>query len=260
VTQASTIRVSAALAMRSLVNVFRVPGAFVPVLVMPLFFLVSFSGSFSSLTKFGIVPTDNIFNWVAPYAIIQGAAFAGMGATFSVARDLEGGFYDRFLLAPTPRRALITGPLLSALLRALLPFVIVGTVAMLAGARFTSGLVGVVPLLVAIEGTAVLACLWGLGIVFRFKSQRSIALVQVAIFASTFLSAAQVPVGRMVGWVKPIAQVNPVTNIIRLAREGLLPNEYGLTWHNTVGGVLALSGAAAALAWFAVRGMRRLIP
>ena len=258
--KASSLHVSIALAVRSIVNVFRVPGAFVPVLVMPLFFLVSFSGSFSSLTKFGIVPTDNILNWVAPYSIIQGAAFAGGGTTFSVARDLESGFYDRLLLAPAPRRTLVTGPVLSALLRALIPFFVVGTVATLAGARLTSGALGVLTLLIAIEGTAAIACLWGLGIAFRFKSQRSLALVQVGVFASTFLSAAQVPVARMVGWVKPVAQINPVTNILRLAREGLLPDQYGLSWQNTFGGLLAILGCVAAVGWFAVRGVRRLVP
>lgn len=257
---ASVVRISFALAVRSIVNVFRVPGAFIPVLVMPMFFLLSFSGSFSALAKVGIVPTHNILNWVAPYAIIQGAAFAGMGATFAVARDLEGGFYDRLLLAPAPRRALLTGPVLSALLRALIPFVVVGTVAFLGGARLENGALGVVTLLIAIEGASAIACLWGLGIAFRFKSQRSLALVQVGIFTATFLSAAQVPVGKMVGWVKPIAQINPVTNILRLAREGLLPGDFGMSWHNTFGGLLAIAGACAALGWFAVRGLQRLVP
>ena len=257
---ASVLDISVAIAVRSIVNVFRVPGAFIPVLVMPMFFLLSFSGSFSALAKVGILPTDNILNWMAPYAIIQGAAFAGMGATFAVARDLESGFYDRLLLAPAPRRALLTGPVLSALLRALIPFAVVGAVAFIGGARLEHGVLGIVTLLVAIEGAAAIACLWGLGIAFRFKSQRSLALVQVGIFASTFLSAAQVPVGKMVGWVKPIARVNPVSNILRLAREGLLPGDFGLSWHNTFGGLLAIAGCCAALGWFAVRGLRTVTP
>src|SRR5439155_12644087 len=128
-----------------------------------------------------------------------------------------------------------------------IPFAVVGSVALLGGARLTSGVLGVVTLLIAIEGAAAIACLWGLGIAFRFKSQRSLALVQVGIFTSTFLSAAQVPVGKMVGWVKPVAQINPVTNVLRLAREGLLPDQYGLSWHNTFGGLLAIIVLMAAL-------------
>jgi len=254
--RASTLLVSAQLAMRSVVNVFRVPGAFIPILVMPLFFLLSFSGSFSGLSSHRVVPTDNMLNWVAPYSIVQAAAFAGMGTAFSVARDLENGFYDRFLLAPAPRRSLLIGPVLAAMLRALLPVAIVIAFAAGGGARLSDGVLGLVPLLVAAEGVAAVCALWGVGIALRFKSQRSLGLVQVVIFTAMFLSSAQVPVARIEGWVEPFARVNPVTNILRLAREGFLDS--GVNWHDTYGGLVALLFLTAALGWFAARGLKRL--
>jgi len=254
----SSFLVGVALATRSIVNVFRVPGAFVPILVMPIFFLLSFSGSFSGLSgDAGIVPTSNMLNWVAPYAIVQGAAFAGMGTAFAVARDLEDGFYDRFLLAPSPRRALLIGPVLAALVRAVLPVFIVLGAAFAGGARFTDGVAGMVTLLVACEGVATVSALWGLGIALRFKSQRSLGLVQVVIFAAMFLSSAQVPVARISGWVHPLARLNPVSNILRLSREGFLPG--GVTWHDTYGGLLALAVLTVLLGWFSIRGLQRLV-
>jgi ABC-2 type transport system permease protein len=254
--EAKTSAVAVALARRSVTNVFRVPGAFVPILVMPMFFLLSFSGSFSDVTRIPTFPTPHILNWVMPYAILQGAAFAGMGTAFSVARDLENGFYDRFLLAPAPRWALLAGPALAAMSRALLPTAIVFAVASAGGARVTDGVLSIVPLLFAVEGAAVIACFWGLGVALRFKTQRSLALVQVVIFSFMFLSAAQMPVHLIQGWVKPIAQLNPVTNILRLAREGLLPG--GVNWQDTWGGVVAVVASSALLAWFATRGLRKL--
>jgi ABC-2 type transport system permease protein len=254
---ASSLAVAMSLAVRSIINVFRVPGAFVPVLVMPIFFLLSFSGSFSGLARSGILPTRNMLSWVAPYAVLQGAAFAGMGATFSVARDLEGGFYDRLLLAPAPRRALLLGPVLSAVIRSLIPVAVVCTVAFIGGARLTSMPLGLVPMIVAAMGVATMACLWGLAIAFRFRTQRSLALVQVGIFSAMFLSASQVPVRAIEGWVKPVARINPLTNILRLAREGFLPG--GITWHDTWGGVVALVVSIALLGLFAVRGLRQVL-
>lgn len=254
---ASVTQIGLSLAVRSIVNVFRVPGAFVPVLVMPIFFLLSFSGSFGGLAG-RLVPTDNMLNWVMPYAIMQGAAFAGMGATFSVARDLEGGFYDRLLLAPAPRRALLVGPVLAAMIRALIPVVVVFVFATLGGARLVDGPLGLVTLVVAAMGTAAVAALWGLGIAYRFKSQRSLALVQVGIFSAMFLSASQVPVSQIEGWVHPIARINPITNVLRLAREGFI--QPGLTWSTTLAGLLALAAMGAFFFLFATRGMRRLVP
>jgi len=253
---AAPVKVGTALAVRSLANVFRVPGAFVPTLVMPIFFLVAFSGSFSGLARGGLLPTDNMLNWVMPYAMLQGAAFAGMGTAFAVARDLEGGFYDRLLLAPAPRRALIIGPIMAALVRALLPMAIVLPVAILAGARFTDGPLGVLTLLIALEGAAVLSAMWGLGVALRFKSQRSLALVQVGIFVAVFLSSAQLPVANLSSWLQPAARFNPVTNVLRLARQGFV--DTGIRWQDTWGGLVALASVGAALSWFAIRGLRKL--
>jgi ABC-2 type transport system permease protein len=254
----STAGVAFALGVRSIINVFRVPGAVVPTLVMPIFFLTAFSGSFSGVTHLPTFPTHTIQNWVMPYAILQGSAFAGMSAVFSVARDIEGPFYDRLLLAPVPRRALLLGPVIAALLRALIPVVFVSAVGMAAGGRLAKGPLGFVTMLIAAEGVAVLACLWGLGIVYRFKSQRSLALVQVGIFSAMFLSASQMPVHLIDGWLRPVARLNPMTNILRLAREGFLPG--GVSWGDTYGGLLALLAAALLLGWFATSGLRRLTP
>lgn len=240
---------------RSLVNVVRVPGAVIPVLIMPLFFLTAFSGSFSGLARGGIVPTATMIDWVMPYAILQGAAFAGMGSTFGVARDLEGGFFDRIRLSPIPRVAIVAGPVAAAVVRSVVPVVLVISVALVAGARPTDWLA--VPFIpVAAAGLAAVSALWALGIVYRLRTQRAMGLVQIAIFAVMFLSSAQVPVGRMQGWLHSVAKVNPLTNVLRLARQGVVPT--GLRWEDTWGGLLAIVLAIAGLTVFAYRGLQQL--
>ncbi len=252
------MKVAWSLAVRSIANVFRVPGAFIPILIQPLFFLLAFSGSFSGVTQVKGFPTDVILNWVMPYSVLQGAAFAGMGATFSVARDLEGGFYDRLLLSPSSRRALLLGPVLAAMVRSLIPATIVFSVAVVGGARLADGPIGLVTLLIAALGVAAVGALWGMGVIFRLKSQRAMGLVQIGIFVSMFLSASQMPVGLIDGWLHPIARLTPVTNVLRLAREGFLPG--GVTWSGTWGGLLALAGLGAVMTAFAWSGLRKLIP
>ena len=92
--------VTLALGKRSLTRIIRVPAAIIPTVAMPVFLLISFSGAFSAIIDIPGFPTDSILAWVAPYAVIQGAAFAGVGASQAVAADLENGFYDRLLMAP----------------------------------------------------------------------------------------------------------------------------------------------------------------
>ncbi len=71
--------VSLAICVRGLQRVRARPVLLIPTVVMPVFFVVSFTGAFSSLTRIEGYGTSNVFNWMAPYAALQGAVFAGVG-------------------------------------------------------------------------------------------------------------------------------------------------------------------------------------
>jgi ABC-2 type transport system permease protein len=250
-----TTAVAASLARRSLNRIIRIPAAVIPTVAMPVFLLISFSGSFSAVTEVPGFPTDSILSWVAPYAVIQGAAFAGVGASQSVAADIENGFYDRLLMSPTSRMGLLLGPLSAAVLRVLLPFTVVLAVASLGNLDLTEGITGLLMLLLAAEGVAIVATLWGLGIVYKFRTQRSGGLVQVGIFVSMFLSVGQVPLGVMEGWLHGVASLNPMTNMLRMARQGFVGE---ITWGDTWPGLLVSAIGALLFGWWAFNGLRRM--
>jgi len=252
----STWSVSVALATRSLQRIVRVPAAIVPVLVMPIFFIIAFGGAFSSLVDIPGFPTDNALNWFLPWAILQGAAFAGVGAAFTVGSDLEGGFMDRLLLAPMGRLTLITGPCLAAMARCVLPMLLVTPIAFAGGARLTDGPIGFLTLFVAVEGLALIASLWGLAITFKMRSQQSSSLIQVGIFVSFFLSVSQVPLELLTGWLHEVATYNPMTYVLDLSRQGFL--EGGVTWADTWPGLLAIVVGIAFFGSFAWNGARKL--
>lgn len=252
---ASFLAVVLGLAGRALNRIRRIPAAIVPTVAMPIFLLVAFSGSFSAITEIPTFPTDNILNWVAPYAILQGAAFSGAGASQAVAADLESGFYDRLLMSPASRRSLLFGPVTASLVRVLLPLTSVTAIAVLGGARFSGGLAGVLTLVVAAEGFAVIATFWGLGVVYRLRTQRSGSIVQVGIFVVMFLSIGQVPLTVMEGWLHGVARVNPITNVLRMARQGMVGD---VTWADTWPGLLAIAVGALVFGAFAASGLRRI--
>jgi ABC-type polysaccharide/polyol phosphate export permease len=141
--------------------------------------------------------------------------------------------------------------------RALLPITLVLLAAALGGVELPGGPLGLVALVVAAEGVALLAALWGLGVIYRLKSQRAGALVQVGIFFTMFLSIGQVPLHIIEGWLHGAARVNPMTNILRFARQGFIGD---VAWATTWPGLLAVALAAVVLGLFAVRGMRTLVP
>jgi ABC-2 type transport system permease protein len=249
--------VSLAIAKRSLVGVLRIPAAVVPLVVMPMFFVIAFSGAFSALSDLPSFPTDNVINWFMPFAIVQGAAFAGFGTGFSTVRDIETGFFDRLLLAPGSRLGLYVGPTLAGLVRATFTTAVVLVLGFVLGAELLDGVLGILALWVAAIGVAVMACGWALGVVFRIPDMRAGPILQIGIFFTMFLSTGNVPLGAQTGWVRDVARVNPITNVLEMARQGFLGH---IAWSSTWPGLVALAASAALHWWFAATGVRKLTP
>lgn len=247
---------SIGLMSRSLVNITRLPSAFIPSIMMPIFQAIAFSGTFFAIIQIPGFPTDRSINWFLPLGVVMGAGFAGIGIGFSTIRDLEGGFYDRLRLTPAPRMSLITGPLLAALVRAAIVTAIVFVVGSLFGARLTHGPLGLVPLFAAALGIAAIGTGWGLGLAYVFRDMRAAAIMQLTFFLLIFLTEAQTPLFIMEGWLEGVTRVNPFNNVIRLSRLGFL--DAPMTWDNTWGGLLALAVITALTMLFARRGLSRL--
>lgn len=244
------------LAGRSLMLVTRVPSTFVPSLVFPLIILTAFTGAFGSLTKLPGFPVPSMIDWILPMTVVQGAAFAGVTVALGSARDLETGFYDRLALGPYPRYALVAGPLAAALARGFIsipPLIVVG---LLAGAHLPGGFAGAVLLTAAGLGLGVPATAWSLALALRIRSQRAGPLMQLPVFVAVFLSTAQVPLDLMSGWLHAVARVNPVTNILAMARQGFIGH---VTWAQTWPGLVAIAALSVPTVLFAARSLRKAL-
>ena len=135
-----SLLVTQALWRRSLNEVLRVRGALLPATIAPVVFLLGMSGQFGRLTGLEGFPTDSYLSWVVPLSCLQGAGFAGAATGANLARDIEQGLFDRFLVAPVPRSVLIVGPILGAVTRSLVPATVVLVVGLALGADLSGGL------------------------------------------------------------------------------------------------------------------------
>lgn len=255
VARPSLLRSSQGLAGRGLRRITRLPSAFFPALAMPIFQSIAFSGTFFAITKVPGFPTDRSINWFMPLGVLMGSAFSGVGLGFSLIGDIETGFFDRLRMAPAPRNSLILGPLLTAWFRTFIVVTVVMCVGFALGARLTGGVLGIVTLYASGFGIATIATGWGIGLAFRFRDMRGAAVMQLGLFVSMFVSSAQAPLSVMRGWLHGVARFNPITNILRLGRQGFLQ---GVTWSGTWGGLLAIAGLSAAALIFARRGLDSL--
>lgn len=253
----SALRIAWGITARSLKLIPRLPSTFIPSLVMPVFFIISFSGAFAGLVALRGFPAKETLDWFLPFTILQGCAFAGITTGLGVARDLESGFYDRLLVSPAPRAALLAGPLLASVFRALIPLGLLITLGLAFGAHVPGGALGLVMLVIGGLMLALIAGEWAVGVALRTKTTQSAPLVQMLLFFVIFLSPAMMPLELLTGWVKAVAEVNPMTEILQMTRQGFLGE---VTWETTWPGLLALTLAAAALGLFAHRGLKNVIP
>jgi ABC-2 type transport system permease protein len=251
----SSLSAAVGLSARSLRNIRRLPSAFLPALLMPIFQTVAFSGTFYAITQVPGFPTDRSINWYMPLGVVMGSSFAGVGIGFSTVRDLESGFYDRIRMSPAPRRALLIGPLLSALTRAVMVVTVVTIISFGLGARTTGGPLALVTLLAAGAGMSVIGTGWGLGLAYRFKDMRAAAIMQLTLFLGLFLTTAQAPLSIMQGWLYDVARLNPFTQILQLARAGFV-NE--MAWEHVWGGLVAILVISTLTMAFAWTGLRKL--
>ena len=242
---------------RSLNEVLRVRGALLPATVAPVVFMLGMSGQFGRLTGLDGFPTDSYLSWIVPLSCLQGAGFAGAATGSNLVRDIEQGWFDRLLVAPVPRPLLVIGPILGAVTRSLVPATVVLLVGLAIGAELPGGVVGVGLLYVAAASFCAVAALWGIFMAVTFRTQQAGPLMQQGVFLAVFLSTAYTPEILLRGWLSKVAEYNPVTYVLEMARQATVVGIEPSLAH-TVPGIAALVGLAAVLGALAVAGLGRM--
>jgi ABC-2 type transport system permease protein len=253
----STWAISQQLAIRSLRRIRRLPSAFLPSLVMPIFLTLSFASVYRGVTLLPDFPTRNAFSWFVPMAALQGAAFGAISMGFGALGDMAIGFADRLLLAPQARAAMVIGPMYASLLRVIAPFAAAVMIGLIAGIDAPGGVGSYGILLATCALVGLVFVPWSLGLAYRIKSQAAAGPMQASVMFTFFLSAAQMPLSEMNGWLHAIARVNPMTNVFRMARQGFVGD---ITWAHTWPALLTFALTIPLAVLWASRSIRRLVP
>jgi ABC-type multidrug transport system permease subunit len=242
-----------ALMSRAKNELLRVPGAAIPGVLAPTIFFLGLNGVFGALTQLNGFETGAYESFIVPVSMLQGAGFTGAAAGVNLARDIEQGWLDRLLVSPAPRWVLLAGTVLAASARALIPATFVFAIALILGAGWP-GVDGFLICFLMVAAMAAVAACWGCFLALRFKSQSAAPLMQAGMMGLILLTPAYAPLVLLQGWLRKVAEVNPVTDVMEAARQGFLG---GVTWAETWPGLLALAGMLLVLGALALRQMRR---
>lgn len=238
---------------RNLVTIFRTPEAIMPPIAISIFFLIIYKSTLGRAA--GFIPDigGSYLGFILPLSIVS-ASLSGAGiAAQNLVRDIERGYFDKLLLTPVSRTALLLGPILAgALILGLQASIVLG-VALLMGLDPVTGLPGLFAVIA-------LAVLLGTGFagftVSAALGSGSAAATQGAsfiFFPLTFLAPTFVPLELLDGWLKTAAQLNPITYVLEAMRSLINSGWDGTALWNGVLACLILAVAMYALAVYALR-------
>ena len=225
------------IAIRSVRQLPRDLEAVVPALLIPLFFLVINIGSLQDVANFTSIEID-YKAFQLPVAIIF--AVTGVSRAPALVLDIQNGYFDRLMLTPVSRRALLIGHIVADFVLVVLLIIPVLVFGFIIGVRFPTGPFGVATFIV-------MGALWGVAytglpyaIALRTGNPGAVNSSFLLFFPFAFITSSFVPIDAMTGWLGQAARYNPVTYLLEGLRSLFLNWDGG----SLLKALLAIAGVA----------------
>jgi ABC-2 type transport system permease protein len=238
--------------LRAIRLTWRDPEAFLPALVIPVFFFVVNVGALQKFVE-GSFPAD--FDYKAfqlPVAVVF--AVTGVSRATSLVLDIQNGYFDRLLLTPVSRVTLLLGLMSADVVLIIALATPVALLGLAIGIQSATGLLGVVVFIL-------MAGLWGLAftgfpysIALRTGNPTAVNNAFLLFFPFAFLTTAYLPEESMTGWLATAVKFNPTTYLLEGMRAIL---QEGWEWAAIGRAMLSILGVGIVsfgLAFAALRG------
>ena len=121
-----------AMSIRSLKTTFRSPEAFATAIIVPAIVMWLFGFVFSNIMSFGDV---SVINFIVPGLILQTVGQSSVSTGISINNDMTKGIMDRFRSMPISKSAVLTGHVVSSVVRNFITVGVTMGVALLIGFR-----------------------------------------------------------------------------------------------------------------------------
>jgi len=245
---------TSAIAGRALRAIPRDVEAVIPPIFIALFFFLVNIATLSDITETQI-EGFNFTSFQLPTAILLGVT--GVSRAPALVLDVQNGYFDRLLLTPIRRLAILLGHMAADITVAsalIIPIVIVGFIV---GVRFETGPLGVVVFIT-------IGALWslafsGFGYAIALKTGNPAAVNSsfLLFFPFLFLTSSYVPREQLSGWLDTVATFNPVTYLLEGLRSLVVE---GWEWGDLASALVAVGVVAAVsmtMCFAALRGRIR---
>jgi ABC-2 type transport system permease protein len=207
------LRIVWAIALRSTLRIVRRPQSLMPIFLVPTMFLVVTSGGAARAINLpGFPQVDSFFQFAIAGAIVQSTMLGGLMTGIALSMDVDSGFFDRMIVAPVPRSALVLGRVLGGSVLALFQAILYLLLGVVFGAPIEGGILAIF----IIIGLAALcsASIGGLAVAMSLRAQAQwVQGVFPLVFVVIFLSSAFFPRSMLTGPAATVADYNPISYI-----------------------------------------------
>lgn len=238
-------------AIRSLRALPREPEVLIPSLVIPIFFFAVNVGTLQDFTQRGI-PGLDYRAFQLPTAIVF--AVTGVSRANALVTDIQSGYFDRLMMTPIKRLALLLGMMAADFVQIILLSIPVIALGMAVGVRFETGILGMVVFLL-------MAGFWGLAftgfpyaIALKTASAGAVGASFILFFPFAFLTTSALPMEALTGWLATVAKVNPMTYLLAGLRSLLYGGWQPAVLAQGILSILLVSVISMGLALAALRG------
>lgn len=239
-------------AARALRQIRRDPEAVIPAIIVGVFFYAVQIGALQDITEQQSGGVLDFKAFMLPMGIVF--TITGVSRAAALVTDIQGGYFDRLLVTPIRRPALLLGLMAADLLLVLGLATIVTAVGLLIGVRFATGLLG----MAAFLG---LCSFWGLAfagfpyaVALRTGNPAAVNSSWLLFMPFAFLTTAFVPREAMTGWMATVTGYNPVTYLLDALRSLISGGWDGQALLAGLGAVTLVFAITFAMSMSALRG------
>ncbi|WP_222920198.1 ABC transporter permease [Natrinema sp. SYSU A 869] len=253
---------------RWLVKTSRSPFVTFSSLVQPVVLFVLMASVFGAVAEGALADAygDGVHYvaFLTPAIVIQSALAAAAVSGIGLVKDMETGMFDKTLVSPIDRGAMLLGKVLSELLRVAVQTVVILVLGALmlrssggaAGSAYlATGLAGIVGIIgITVLFSLVFVAFSNIVALVTRDEEATIMIANLLTFPLLFCSSAFLPLTVLPDWIRTVAVVNPVTYGVDGVRALVLGADVTTVVDVTAFGGLwnTVAPAAAVLALFAL--------
>ena len=235
---------------RAVRSVARDPETTVPALVIPVFMYLMTVGALEDFAQ--SIPDLDYRAFQLPVAVLF--AVTGISRATTVVADIQSGYFDRLVMTPVNRLALLLGLMVADFLLVVLLTIPVIIMGFIAGVTFETGVAGILVFML-------IGGIWGLifsgfpyAIALKTGNAAAVNMSFLLFFPFLFMTSLFVPQEAMTGWLSAAADYNPVTYVLAALRSLIYGGWDGQAILNGIIAIAAVGVVSIGMALAALKG------